>query len=144
MEYDNAFIAEILKESKTLAVVGLSSKKERSSYSVAAHLQSNGYRIVPVYPREEVILNEKVYRSLSEIPFAVDVVVIFRKSEDVLPVVQEAILIKPKTIWMQQGIENNDAAALAEQAGVKIVMDRCMSLEFSKWHVTQAPANQTE
>jgi predicted CoA-binding protein len=94
-------------------------------------MQKHGYRIIPVYPKEETILGEKVYRSLAEIPFPVDVVCIFRKSEDVLPVVEEAIRIKPKTVWMQQGIVNETAAKLALSMSVQVVMDRCMALEYS-------------
>ena len=133
METDK-LIPKILRESKVIAVVGLSPKPDRSSHSVSAHLQKNGYRIIPVYPKEEAILGEKVFRSLGEIPFPVDIVLIFRKSEDVPPVVEEAIRIKPKTIWMQQGIVNETAAKSAESMGIQVIMDRCMSLELAKFN----------
>ena len=117
---------KILDEYKTIAVVGLSPKEHRVSHSVSAYLQNNGYKIIPVYPREEIILGEKVYRKLTEIPVKVDTVLIFRKSEEVLAVVEEAVKIKPKAIWMQEGIINREACELAEKNGIITVMDECM------------------
>jgi uncharacterized protein len=122
-------IAKILKEQKTIAVIGLSPKEHRTSHTVSAYLQKNGYRIIPVYPREEIILGEKVYRLASDIKEKVDTVLIFRRSEEVLPAVADALKIKPMAIWMQKDIINTEAAKLAEEAGVLVVMDRCMFVE---------------
>ena len=93
-------IEKILKEQKTIAVAGLSPKEHRVSHSVAAYLKENGYKIIPVYPREETILGERVYRKVSEIPEKVDTVLIFRRPEEVLPIVEDALAVKPKAIWI--------------------------------------------
>lgn len=125
-------IKEILQKAKVIAVVGLSPKEDRVSHRVSSYLKGCGYRIIPVYPREEMILGEKVYRNASDIKEKVDVVLIFRRSEDVLPVVQDAVKIKPSYIWMQQGIINEEAASLARESGAAVVMDRCMHREHAK------------
>ncbi len=119
---------------KTVAVVGISPKEDRPSYIVASYLKSKGYRIIPVRPDEENILGEKVYHSLLEIPeeIGVDVVDIFRKSEDVLPFVEEAIERGAKVVWMQEGIIHKEAGEKAEKAGLKVVMDRCMKKEHQR------------
>ena len=126
-------ILEILKNTKTIAVVGLSPKPERASFTVSKFIQSKGYKIIPVYPREEIILGEKVYRNLLDINENVDLVLIFRKSEEVIPVVDEALNLKPKYVWMQEGIINEDAKKICENAGIKLVMDRCMYKEYLKY-----------
>jgi len=123
----------ILNTQKVIAVVGLSPKPLRASNSVSAYLKNQGYRIIPVYPREEYILGEKVYRALTDIKEKVDTVVIFRRSEEVLPVVEEAIKIKPFAIWMQQEIINDEAAFLAEKNGILVIMDRCMYVEHARF-----------
>ena len=125
---------EVLRSSKTVAVVGISSKEDRPSYGVASYLKSKGYRIIPVRPDGDEILGEKVYHSLTEIPreIEIDVVDIFRKSEDVPPVVEEAIHRRAKVVWMQEGIVNQEARAKAEKAGLKVVMDRCTKKEHQK------------
>ena len=125
-------IEEILKNSRTIAVVGLSPKPDRPSYGVARYLQGQGYRIIPVNPGAQEVLGEKAYPNLSAIPERVDVVDIFRKPEDVLPVVEEAIKIGAKYIWMQEGIVNDQAAQKARRAGLAVVMDRCMSVEHQR------------
>ena len=127
-------IKDVLRRCKTVAVVGISPKEDRPSYGVASYLKSKGYRIIPVRPDGEQILNEKVYHSLSEIPggIHIDVVDIFRKSEDVPPVVEEAIHRGAKVVWMQEGIINQDASAKAEKAGLKVVMDLCMKKEHQR------------
>ncbi len=127
-------IKEILSHAKTVAVVGISPKEDRPSYIVASYLKSKGYRIIPVRPDGEYILGEKVYPSLWEIPkeIAVDVVDIFRKSEDVLPIVEEAIQRRAKVIWMQEGVIHEEASSKAEKAGLKVVMDRCMKKEHQR------------
>jgi len=127
-------IKTILSTHKTVAVVGISPKPDRPSYIVATYLQSKGYRIIPVRPDGEVILGERVYRDLKEIPKEIDIdsVDVFRKSEDVLPVVEEAIERGAKMVWMQEGVVNQDAAAKAEKAGLKVVMDRCIKKEHQR------------
>ena len=127
-------IKEVLRSSKTVAVIGISPKEDRPSYGVASYLKSKGYRIIPVRPDGDKILGEKVYHSLTEIPreIEIDVVDIFRKSEDVPPVVEEAIHRGAKVIWMQEGIINQEACTKAEKAGLKVVMDRCTKKEHQR------------
>jgi predicted CoA-binding protein len=127
-------IKDTLRNLKTIAVVGISPKEDRPSYIVASYLKSKGYRIIPVRPDGDEILGEKVYHSLSEIPkeIAVDVVDIFRKPEDVPPIVEEAIHRGAKVIWMQEGIIHQEAGEKAEKAGLKVVMDRCMKKEHQR------------
>ncbi|MFT3890430.1 MAG: CoA-binding protein [Anaerolineales bacterium] len=117
---------EILLSIKTIASVGVSSNQEKESYDVVAYLKEQGYRIIPVNPTAAEILGEKSYPSLSDIPEKVDVVQVFRKPEDVPPVVEEAIKIGAKVVWMQAGIVNEDAAQKAREAGLQVVMDACM------------------
>jgi uncharacterized protein len=119
-------LAQILQDNKTVAVVGLSSRPDRPSHSVPAYLQEQGYRIIPVNPTLDEALGERAYASLRDIPEAVDIVQIFRRSEDVPPVVDEAITIGAKVVWMQAGIVNEEAAAKARAAGLQVVMDACM------------------
>ncbi len=119
-------LRRLLATTKTIAVVGLSNRPDRPSYEIAAYLQAQGYRIIPVNPTIAEVLGEKSYPSLREIPEPVDVVQIFRKPEDVPPIVDEAIAISAKAVWMQPGIVNEEAAARAEAAGLQVVMDICM------------------
>jgi len=127
-------IPEILKTAKIIAVVGLSDKPERPSYGVASYLLEHGYTIVPVNPNISEWKGLKAYASLADIPKSVkvDVVDIFRKSGDVPPVVDGAIKVKAKTVWMQLGIVNEAAAEKARRAGLNVVMDRCMRIEHQK------------
>jgi predicted CoA-binding protein len=125
-------IEEILKNSRTVAMVGLSSRPEKDSNIVGKYLKENGYRIIPVNPTEAKILGETSYPDLASIPGKVDVVDIFRRAEDVPPIVKEAIKIGAETVWMQEGIKNAAAAAAAEKAGLKVVMDRCIRKEHLK------------
>ena len=127
-------LKETLSNSKIIAIVGISPREDRPSYRVASYLQSKGYRIVPVRPDGDTILGEKVYHSLREIPeeIQIDVVDIFRKSEDVLPVVHEAIQRGAKVIWMQEGVTHEEAARIARQAGMKVFMDCCMKKEHQR------------
>ena len=117
---------EILLSIKTIASVGLSSSDEKESYWIVSYLKEQGYRIIPVNPKATEIFGEKVYASLSDIPDKVDVVQVFRKSEDVPPVVDEAIKIGAKVVLMQEGIVNEEAAQKAREAGLQVVMDACM------------------
>jgi predicted CoA-binding protein len=117
---------EILLSTKTIASVGLSSNPEKESFGVVAYLKEQGYRIIPVNPTATEILGEKSYPDLESIPEKVDVVQVFRKPEDVPPVVDSAIKIGAKVIWMQEGISHEAAAQKARAAGVQVVMDACM------------------
>jgi len=117
---------EILLSAKTVASFGLSSSNEKESYWIVSYLKEQGYRIIPVNPTATEILGEKVYPNLESIPEKVDVVQVFRKSEDVPPVVESAIKIGAKVVWMQEGIVNEEAAQKARDAGLQVVMDACM------------------
>jgi uncharacterized protein len=125
-------ITKILKESKTIAVVGLSSNAMRPSFGVTEYMQSVGYRIVPVNPTEKEVLGEKSYTRLEDVPEKIDIVDIFRRSEDVPPVVESAIQIGAKVVWMQQGIENAEAAEKARAAGMIVVEDACILVEHRR------------
>jgi predicted CoA-binding protein len=126
-------LCNLLKESKVIVVVGLSPKPHRASHQVAKYLQEEGYKIVPVYPREEEILGEKVYRSLDEIDFEVDIVDIFRKSEDTPPIVEKAVKLPGiKCIFLQEGIKNEKSKEIAENAGVYYVEDSCLMVEHKR------------
>ena len=125
-------VEEILKNSRTVAMVGLSSNPERPSNIVGKYLKEQGYKIIPVNPGEKTILGETSYPDLASIPGKVDVVDIFRKAEDVLPIVREAIKVGAKAVWMQEGITNEAAAAEAGGAGLKVVMNKCMRKEHMK------------
>ncbi len=127
-------IKKMLSDTRTVAVVGISPKEDRPSYRVASYLKSKGYRILPIRPDGENILGEKVYRTLLEIPkeINIDVVDIFRKSEEVPPIVEEAIQRGARVVWMQEGVIHLDAAAKAEKAGLRVVMDRCMKKEHER------------
>jgi hypothetical protein len=127
-------VKEILSQLKTVAVVGISPKEGRPSYQVATYLQSKGIRIIPVRPDGNQILGEKVYHRLADVPgeIGVEVVDIFRRSDDVPPIVEEAIRCGAKVVWMQEGVINKEAGARAEEAGLKVVMDRCMKKEHER------------
>ena len=124
-----AAIHNILKNTTTIAVVGLSPKPNRPSNQVAQYLKDAGYTIIPVNPGQDTLLGLPCYPSLQAIPEPVDMVDIFRRSEFVLPIVAEAIAIKAKVIWMQSGIINEAAARLAEEAGLMVIMDRCTMVD---------------
>ena len=125
-------IEEILRSSKTIAVVGLSSNKFRPSFGVSQYMQRNGYRIIPVNPQETEVLGEKSYGSLKDIPEPVDIVDIFRRSDFVPEIVDEAITIGAKCIWMQEGVVNEQAAQKAKAAGLAVVMDLCILKEHQR------------
>jgi len=127
-------LKDALSKFKTVAVVGISPKEDRPSYIVASYLKSKGYRIIPVRPDGEEILGEKVYHSLLEIPkeIGVEVVDIFRRAEDVPPIVEEAVQRGAKVVWMQEGIIHKEAGQKAIKAGLKVVMDRCMKKEHQR------------
>jgi predicted CoA-binding protein len=124
--------AKILKEYRNVAVVGLSPKEERPSYRVASYLARQGYNIIPVNPKAQQVLGKTSYPDLSSIPGTVEVVDIFRRSDKVMPIIEEAIKIGAKAVWMQEGIVNDEAAAKARDAGLLVVMDKCMLKEHAR------------
>ena len=126
-------IKEILSNYKNVAVVGLSSDSTRPSYGVARYLQAKGFKIIPVNPNETEILGEKAYPDLTAIPEEVDIVDVFRRSEHVPDIVDQAIKIKAKVLWMQEEVINHPAALKASQNGITVVMDRCMAKECRKY-----------
>ncbi len=134
--YPDSYIRGILNAVKTIAVVGISPKDNRPSYFAFKYLQERGYRMIPVNPGQagQEILGQTVYARLADIPEPVDMVDIFRASEHVLPIVQEALALspRPKVIWMQLSVRNDEAARLAEEAGLKVVMNRCPKIEYGR------------
>ncbi|HET9697298.1 MAG TPA: CoA-binding protein [Terriglobales bacterium] len=125
-------IKELLQRAKTIAVVGLSDNPMRPSHGVSAYMQSQGFRIIPVNPECDEVLGEKSYPSLLDVPEKVDIVNVFRRSEFVPPVVDQAIQIKAPAIWMQEGVIHEAAAEKARQAGLFVVMDRCILVEHRR------------
>ncbi|MEW6455215.1 MAG: CoA-binding protein [Acidobacteriota bacterium] len=125
-------IKKILRESKTIAVVGCSRDLEKDAHKVPKYLKEHGYKIIPVNPFADEILGEKTCKILSEIEEPVDMVDIFRPSEECLQIAKEAIKIKPRVVWMQVGIRNEEAAKLAERNGIKVVMDKCIMIEHKR------------
>jgi len=124
--------AKILNEYHTIAVVGASSNPERASYKITSYLMERGYNVNPVNPNTAEILGKTSYPNLSSIPDKVEVVTIFRRSEEVMPIVGEAIKIGAKAVWMQEGVINEEAAAKARGAGLLVVMDKCMRNEHQR------------
>ena len=122
-------IEKILKETKTIAVVGLSSDATRPSFGVSRYMQTHGYRIIPVNPNETEVLGEKSYARLEDVPEKIDLVDIFRRSEETGRHVDEAIQMGVPAVWLQEGVIDEDAALRAERAGLKVVMDRCILKE---------------
>jgi uncharacterized protein len=126
-------IKQILEKAMIIAVVGLSDNPDRTSYMIAEAMQNNGYRIIPVNPNAEQILGEKCYASLTDIPehIEIDIVNVFRRSEFIVPIAEEAIKIKAKVLWLQQGVNNEEAASLASNQGMTVIMDRCIKVEHA-------------
>ena len=125
-------VREILNTASTIAVVGISSHDSRPGYTVPAYMQAQGYRIIPVNPYLEERLGEKAYPDLRSIPVPVDVVLIFRRSNETLPFVEQAIEIGAKAVWMQLGVVNQDAARKAREAGLDVVMDSCIAVQHRR------------
>jgi predicted CoA-binding protein len=125
-------LGRILREARTIAVVGLSGDPEKPSHEVAAYLQAHGYRIIPVNPRGGVILGEIVYADLHAVPEPIDIVDVFRPAPACLDVAREAVTVRAKVLWLQLGIVNEEAAALARAAGLAVVMDRCTLREHRR------------
>lgn len=124
---------DVMESVKTIAVVGLSSRKMRAGYYVPAYLQEHGYRIIPVNPHLEESLGQKAYPDLPSVPEPVDLVLIFQRSEKVPPFVDQAIDIGAKAIWMQMGISHETAAAKAREAGLTVIQNACMMVEHRRW-----------
>jgi len=129
-------IAELLSHARTIAVVGLSSRRARPSYSVSEYMQSAGYRIIPVNPQESEVLGEKAYPDLDSVPVPVDIVDVFRRSEFVPGLVEAAIRIGAKAVWMQEGVVHEEAAERARAAGLTVVMDRCILKEHRRMRLS--------
>ncbi len=129
---NNKELIKILRESKTIAIVGCSRDPEKDAHKVPKYLKEHGYKIIPVNPLADEILGEKVYKTISDIKEHIDIIDVFRPSEECLQVVREAIKLKPKVVWMQLGIENTEAAKLAEKSGIKVVMDKCIMIEYKR------------
>lgn len=127
-----AGIAELLKSSRTIAVVGLSAKRMRPSHGVAQYMQRAGYRIIPVNPHETQVLGEKAYARIEDVPEPIDIVDVFRRSEYVAEIVEAAIRVRAKAVWMQEGVIDEEAAKKARAAGLAVVMDRCILKEHRR------------
>lgn len=125
-------IPDLLRRSRTIAVVGLSSKKFRPSYGVAEYMQAQGYRIIPVNPNESEVLGEKTYRSIEDVPEHIDIVDIFRRPEFVGSIVESAIRVGANAVWMQEGVVHEKGAQKARDAGLAVVMDRCILKEHMR------------
>ena len=134
INYPDAFIKNILEKTHTIAVVGASANKERDSYKVMNNLIKNGFKVFPVNPNEtgNLILGQECYSNIEDIKTDIDLVDIFREKEAVMGIAKQAIKIGAKFLWMQEGIVNNEAASLAESAGIKVIMNRCTKKELSK------------
>ncbi len=127
-----AQLRQILKHSHTIAVVGLSADWWRPSYFAAKYMQEHGFRIIPVNPKYSEVLGETCYPDLKSIPHPVDIVDVFRKSADCAPIAKEAVAIGAKTLWLQIGVENEEARQIAEAAGLSVVMNRCVKIEYAR------------
>ena len=125
-------LTQLLTEAKTIAVVGLSSKPSRASFGVARFLQRQGYRIIPVNPAETEVLSERAYASVADVPDTIDIVDVFRRSEAVPDVLEDALPKKPRCFWMQEGVVHEEAARRAAAAGIPVVMDRCILKEIAR------------
>lgn len=130
---DPGLIRTVLSTTQTIAIVGLSPKPERPSYFVGTYLQYEGYRIIPVNPRADSILGEKSYPDLTAIPYPVDMVVAFRQPEECVEVAKQAVQIGAKTLWLQLRVVNFEAAQIAQDAGLNVVMDRCVKIEHGRY-----------
>jgi uncharacterized protein len=132
MADDISTLRRILRTSRTIAVVGLSAEWHRPSYFAAKYMQEHGYRIVPVNPRYAEVLGERCHPSLADVDVPIDIVDVFRRSEDVMPIAEAAVAIGARCLWQQIGVRNEAAAALAAAAGLDTVMDRCVKIEHAR------------
>ncbi len=131
-QVDDEQIRQILQQYRYVAIVGLSPKEDRPSFQVAQFLKDHGYHIVPVHPQAQTILGEKVYPRLEDIPFAIDIVDVFRRPEDTPAVAESAVRIGAKVLWLQLGIQNEIARSIAETGGLQVIEDRCMKIEYRR------------
>ena len=129
---DAKTLRRILESHSTVAVVGMSNKVHRPSYFVGKYLLDHGYRMIPVNPTYDEVLGQKSYKTLADIPVAVDIVDCFRRSEEMMSLAEQAIAIKAKVLWMQLSVVNNAACKLAQDAGLEVVMDRCTKIEHAR------------
>ena len=129
---DDSDIKTVLEQSKTIAVLGLSPKPERDSHRVAAYLQQQGYRIIPIRPAQKELLGEKAYGSLDDVQTHVDIIDVFRASSQVLPHAHEALRLRPKVFWMQLGVKNRQVVELLTAAGINVVMNRCIKADHAR------------
>jgi uncharacterized protein len=132
MDVDVQTLRRVFKENRVIAVVGLSANWYRPSYFAAKYMMDHGYRVIPVNPQYEQVLGQKCYPSLRAIPEKVDIVDCFRKSEEILPIAEDAIAIGAKVLWMQIGVINQAAAERARAAGLAVVMNRCVKIEYAR------------
>jgi len=132
MSDDISTLRRILRDCRTIAVVGLSAEWHRPSYFAAKYMQQHGYRIVPVNPRYDEVLGERCYPSLADVPHAVDLVDVFRRTEDVLPIARQAVDIGAKCLWQQIGVKNLEADRIARASGLDSVFDRCVKIEHAR------------
>lgn len=129
---DDGEIKKILENTKSIAVIGLSPKPDRDSYRVSDYMQKKGYRIIPIRPKQKEILGETAYSSLDDVEEPVDIVDVFRSSDQIMPHAREALRKKPKVFWMQLGIENEEAAQVLVDAGIDVIMDKCIKIEYQR------------
>ncbi len=127
-----AQLRRILNDHRTIAVVGLSADWFRPSYFAAKYMQEHGFRVIPVNPKYDAILGEKCYPDLKSIPDPVDIVDVFRKSQDCVPIAQDAVAIGAKVLWLQIGVINDEARRIAEAGGLEVIMDRCVKIEYAR------------
>ena len=132
MSDDAATLRRILRNARTIAVVGLSAEWHRPSYFAAKYMQQHGYRVIPVNPRYAEVLGERCYPTLAEIPESIDLVAVFRRTEDVLPIAHEAIAKGARCLWQQIGVRNDEADRLAREAGLDSVLNRCVKIEHAR------------
>jgi len=125
-------LRRILNENKVIAVVGLSANESRPSFFAAKYMQYHGYKIIPVNPRYDTILGETCYPDLESIPEPIDIVDVFQRPDRVMPVAESAVVIGAKVLWMQLGVVNEEAASLARNAGLEVVMNRCVKIEYAR------------
>ena len=132
MADDIPTLRRILRSARTIAIVGLSAEWHRPSFFAAKYMQEHGYRVIPVNPRYDEVLGERCHASLATIEVPIDIVDVFRRTEDVMPIAEQAIAIQAKCLWQQIGVKNLEAARLASEAGLDVVMDRCVKIEHAR------------
>ena len=132
MVNDNSTLRNLLGQCRTIAVVGLSAEWHRPSFFASNYMQSHGYKVIPVNPKYTEILGERCYPDLTSIPDKIDIVDVFRKSEDCVPIAEDAVAIGAKALWLQIGVINEEAGRIADTAGLEVVMNRCVKIEYAR------------